>query len=90
MKEFIGVLTAVLGRQVIDKTGFTGTFDVDLAFQADQATDRLLDLGAGQSADPSVVTIFTAIQEQLGLKLSSDKGPAQVLVVDSVERPSEN
>ena len=80
MKEFTGVLTAVLGRPVTDKTGFTGTFDVDLAFQADQATGRLLDLGAGQSPapDPSVVTIFTAVPGRAWVKTELRKRSCRV------------
>jgi uncharacterized protein (TIGR03435 family) len=63
---------------VIDKTGITGKFDIHLRFSPEDATD---------ANDP---TIFTAVQEQLGLKLAPAKGPIEVLVIDHVERPSEN
>jgi uncharacterized protein (TIGR03435 family) len=74
-----GALTAILRRRVIDKTGITGFFDVNLQF----VDDALADDGTGQS-------IFTAVQDQLGLKLESTKGPVDVLVIDHIERPSEN
>ena len=78
---FANVLSGVLGRKVIDKTGLEGNFDVDLHWTPDERADAQPDDG------PSV---FTAIQEQLGLRLESSKGPVEVLVIDRVERPSEN
>lgn len=75
-------LTLLLGqrldRTVIDNTGLAGKYDLQLEWVADQA------------ADSSLPSIFTALQEQLGLKLESTKGPIEVIVVDHVERPSEN
>jgi uncharacterized protein (TIGR03435 family) len=90
--EFARVLSVAVARPVIDKTGFAGTFDADLAFLPDQATSGSPNPGPGllPPPDPAAVTIFTAIQEQLGLKLESDKGPVEVLVIDSVQRPTEN
>jgi len=90
--ELARVLSVAVGRPVIDKTGFTGTFDADLAFLPDQATPGLPNPGPGllPPPDPTAVTIFTALQEQLGLKLDSAKGPVDVLIIDSVQRPSEN
>jgi uncharacterized protein (TIGR03435 family) len=75
-------LSRELGRVVIDKTGMQGRYDFVLSFTP--ATDKAL---ADEDAGPS---IFTAIQEQLGLKLESTKGPVTVLVVDHAEMPSEN
>jgi uncharacterized protein (TIGR03435 family) len=67
-----------LGRVVIDRTGLQGSYDLDLEFAPDLST-------------PSDLTsIFTAVQEQLGLKLESTKGPVEVIVIDHVERPTEN
>jgi uncharacterized protein (TIGR03435 family) len=69
-------------RPVIDKTGITGLFD----FHLEYAPDR-----GAPSDDPATgPSIFTALQEQLGLKLEPGKGPQEFLVIDSVERPSEN
>ena len=65
-------LSSLVGRQTVDRTGLTGTFDFDLTWAADAAPD---------SVGPS---IFTALQEQLGLKLESARGPIDVLVIDQV------
>ena len=75
-----------LDRVVIDKTGLKGDFDWTLEWGADPSTqsddpDRPRSDGLGPS-------IFTALQEQLGLKLESARGPVEVLVIDSVERPT--
>jgi uncharacterized protein (TIGR03435 family) len=69
-----------LGRTVIDRTGLTGTFDLHLKWAVD----------SGIKDDPTDPSIFTALQEQLGLKLESAKGPVEVLVIDHVEKPSAN
>jgi len=82
MERFIPMLTFWVKRTVVDKTGFKGTFDVDLKWNPDEAT-------ANPTAD-TAPSIFTALQEQLGLKLESAKGPVEVLVIDSVQKPSEN
>ena len=81
MERFIPMLTFWVRRTVLDRTGFKGTFDVDLKWNPDEAT-------ATPTAD-TAPSIFTAIQE-LGLKLESARGPVEVLVIDSVQRPSEN
>ena len=87
----------VLGRPVLDKTGFTGEFDLNLSFTADEATMGLPGSGGpgdpGGSrlpTDPNRPDIFAALQEQLGLKLVPAKGPVDVLVIDHVERPTAN
>jgi len=99
MPEFIRVLSMLLGRPVIDKMGVTGTFDRRREFTPDEVTagmprggpGPLPSGGAEPAADPSAPpNILTAVQEQLGLKLESTKGPVTVLVIDHVERPSEN
>ena len=66
-----------LGRSVIDKTGLAGSYDVHLKWTADPD-------------DPLEPSLFTALREQLGLKLESAKGPVEVLVIDHAEKPSEN
>jgi uncharacterized protein (TIGR03435 family) len=71
---------------------FQGRFDVHLEFAPDQVTPGFLPGGGNPPAAPDTggPSIFTALQEQLGLKLESTKGPGDFLVMDHVERPSEN
>lgn len=85
-KIFLG---GALDRPVLDKTGIAGRFNFHMEYGIDQATDRLRSDGAG-AGDPVGPSIFTAVQEQLGLKLVPDRGPHEYLVIDSAERPSEN
>jgi uncharacterized protein (TIGR03435 family) len=81
MEWFAGVLGGLLGRPVLDRTGFTGSFKVRLEF-APVAPNR--------DSDSTKPSIFAALEEQLGLKLASQKGTEEVLVIDHVEKPSEN
>ena len=71
------------GRIVVDRTGLAGSWDFELTFAARGR-------GADAPADPDVPDFFTAVQEQLGLKLEATKGPVEVIVIDSVERPTED
>jgi uncharacterized protein (TIGR03435 family) len=88
MREFTRMLSMVLGSAVIDKTGFTDLFDVRLDFLPDETTAALpAPPSPPDDANPS---ILFAIQQQLGLKLESTKGPVEVLVIDHLERPTEN
>ena len=81
-------LHGALDRPVIDRTGITGTYDFHLEYGIDQSTPRFpTSDGAGDRVGPS---IFTAVQEQLGLKLEATTGPGEILVIDHAERPSEN
>ena len=89
MAELVRALTTMMGRTVIDKTGFTGAFDVEMHFIPDTATAGLPDADPSAS-DAARATIFTALQETLGLKLESTKGPVVLLVIDHVERPTGN
>jgi uncharacterized protein (TIGR03435 family) len=80
-------------RPVIDKTGISGMFDMHLEFALDDTTRSAVPQNSPAAAladDPSGPSIFTALQEQLGLKLEPSKGPGEFLVIDSIERPSEN
>jgi bla regulator protein blaR1 len=84
MQDIIDLLTGQFGRPVIDKTGLTGKYDFVLKTHDTRVSDRRDD-------DPSTLpTLETAIQDQLGLKLEPAKGPAQFLVIDHIEKPSEN
>ena len=71
-----------VGRVVMDKTGIEGRFDVDLKWTPD-------DEATAGNAD-AAPSIYTAVQEQVGLRLDAEKGPVEVLVVDRLEGPSEN
>jgi uncharacterized protein (TIGR03435 family) len=80
------------GRPTLDKTGLTGKYDFTLTYSLDQNASAGAPKGqpALAPADPSAPSIFTAIQEQLGLKLEAGKGPVEVIVIDHVEKPSGN
>jgi bla regulator protein BlaR1 len=80
------------GRVILDKTSLTGAYDFTLKWTPNQPQLPGV-LGGGIApppSDSSASSIFTAIQEQLGLKLESTKGPVDVLVIDHVEEPSAN
>ena len=72
-----------LSRMVLDKTGLKGTFDFELQW----TPDNLRSAGGNAQATDSP-SIFAALQEQLGLKLESQRGPVEFLVIDSIERPT--
>ena len=93
--EMLGAtLSNVTGRPVVDKTGLTGKYDFVLEWTPDAGADaRAQGFGDGinePAPAPGGPTIFTALQEQLGLRLESQKGPVQNIVIDRVEKPSEN
>lgn len=78
----------ILDRPVIDKTGVAGMFNFHVEFAFDDSTPGIRPAPSDEpGGGPS---IFTAVQEQLGLKLEPAKGPGEFLVIDSVERPTEN
>jgi uncharacterized protein (TIGR03435 family) len=93
MGDFAGVLQgAVLDRPVIDKTGLAGRWDFTLVWTPDEFQFGGLGVRVPPPADNAAAPpdLFTAVQEQLGLKLDSTKAPAEVFVIDKVEKPSEN
>lgn len=90
-------LAQQLGRSVIDQTGLKGQYDIQLEWTPDTTERKGMGDGdprpnseAAPAPDPSGPSIFTAVQEQLGLKLEGQKGPVDILVIDHVEKPSEN
>jgi uncharacterized protein (TIGR03435 family) len=91
VENLAGPLAGLVGRTVIDKTGLTGRFDMVVDYTADDY--QLAQWPAGVPR-PEFATggpaLFTALQEQLGLKLESQKGPVEVLVIEKAEKPSEN
>ena len=90
------LLTDQLGRTVVDKTGLPGNYDFALQWTPDESQGAsfrgpdTVPQGSAPSADPSGPSLFTALQEQLGLKLESQKGPVEIYVIDHAEKPSEN
>lgn len=85
ISAFLFFLTGQVRRAVIDRTGLTGTWDIDLTFSPDGGVAA--PTTTPQDSGPS---LFTALQEQLGLRLEPSTGPVQVLVIDRIERPTEN
>jgi uncharacterized protein (TIGR03435 family) len=85
---FANALANQVARVVIDRTGMTGNWDFELTFTPERIRQQALSGGAPPDVDANGPSIFTAIQEQLGLKLESTKSPVKVLVIDHVEQPS--
>jgi uncharacterized protein (TIGR03435 family) len=98
MASFVDMfLPMYTGRRVVDRTGLTGGFDLAISFDSRQMVAGVGPGGgfpasprAAEPAAPDVVSIFTALEEQLGLKLEPQTGPTEVLVIDQVERPTPN
>jgi uncharacterized protein (TIGR03435 family) len=84
LPSLTGFLSEELDRAVIDKTGITGAFDFHLEWEPQRTSSAI------QTDDSGAASIFTAVQEQLGLKLGAAKGPVEFLVIDRAEKPSEN
>lgn len=90
-------LSNLLGRPVIDRTDLKGAFDIALQWTPDPGQAGAMFGGppppgvqAPPPPDPNGPSIFTAVQEQLGLRLESQKGPVEMIVIDRVEKPSDN
>ncbi len=93
MTGLAGYLQTLLGDVVVDKTGLTGNYDFKLTWVPDEAQagkPGAQGVPAANGAEESGPSIFTALQEQLGLKLEATKGPVETLVIERVEKPSEN
>ena len=100
LEMFANALSHQLGRIVLDKTGLSGRYDFTLHWTPEPGEGPAMPGGPGPGRDDhggappppeqSGPSIFTALQEQLGLKLESQKAPVDILVVEHVERPSEN
>jgi uncharacterized protein (TIGR03435 family) len=94
--SLVNMLSQQLQHTVIDKTGLTGKYDFTLTWTPEEGSGPMFKGtdGGGSRPEPapdaSGPSLFTALQEQLGLKLQSAKGPVETLVVDHVEMPTEN
>jgi uncharacterized protein (TIGR03435 family) len=83
-ESLANMLSPYAGRPVVDKTGLASKYDFILRFLPDDAP-------ASESAsDPTATSLFTAVQDQLGLKLEAGRGPVEHIVIDHIERPSGN
>jgi len=96
MMALAGQLSNFLGRAVVDKTGLTGIYDLKLEWVPDENQVAMFSAmgvpeGFGAPApDWPGPTLFTALEEQLGLKLDSQKGSVETFAINRVERPSAN
>jgi uncharacterized protein (TIGR03435 family) len=95
MEFFAAHLTREIGRPILDRTGLKGTYEFELEWSPD-ANDVAENLGGNERPATATVpdvtgpSIFTALQQQLGLKLESQKGPIEIIVINRVERPAAN
>jgi len=81
LADFAFILSTFAGgRPVVDRSGLTADYDFELRWTPD--ADR------ARPVDPDLPTLFTALREQLGLKLEATNGPVEILVIDSAERPT--
>jgi uncharacterized protein (TIGR03435 family) len=89
LSQITTMLGGMTGRMVVDRTGLTGNWEFVLTFAAEQRGQPPpgVDL---PPVDPTAPSIFTALQEQLGLKLEATKGPVEVTVIDGIEHPTED
>jgi uncharacterized protein (TIGR03435 family) len=94
LSQLTQFLSSTVQRIVVDRTGLTGNFDLNMTWTPDQMPQGRGDPPPGApplpAIDPNGPSIFTAVQEQLGLKLESTKAPVDVLVVDRAEHPTED
>jgi uncharacterized protein (TIGR03435 family) len=95
LDEFSKTLHGIVGRPVIDKTGITGRFDIHVKFSREGTSQAVIPLRERDQPPPpsdpaGPPSIFVALQEELGLKLESGRGPVVTLVIDHIEKPSEN
>ena len=87
MEELARNLSRVVGRAILDRTGLPGRYDFDLRFNSEAELTAAPGAGREPGALPS---LFVALEEQLGLKLESQRAPVDVVVIDSVQRPIED
>jgi uncharacterized protein (TIGR03435 family) len=94
LANFAQSLGMFAGRIVLDRTGLDGNYDITMTWTPDQmprpAGDGPPPQINGVAIDPNGPSLFTAVQEQLGLKLDSQRGPVETLVIDRAEKPVEN
>jgi uncharacterized protein (TIGR03435 family) len=87
MSFFANGLANEVARAVVDRTGLAGNWDFELTYTRDAVRRPDVTDAAPANIDPDGASLFTALQEQLGLKLDSTKGPVRVLVIERIEQP---
>ncbi len=91
MQSLAGSLSLQAGRIVVDRTGLTGKYDINLRWATDDASSEITEDKADSSrAEGFAPSLLTALQEQLGLKLESTRGPVEVIAVNRIDKPSAN
>jgi bla regulator protein blaR1 len=90
MSQAAGMMVGQAGRPVVDRTGLTGNWQFVVTFAQERPIGAPIPPGDLPPADPNAPSFFTALQEQLGLKLESTKAPFEVTVIDSVEHPTDD
>ena len=90
MSDLARNLAPFAGRPVVDKTGLSGVFDLDLTWTPEQGPAGPEGTQSQTAPSTDGVSLFTAVQEQLGLKLDAQRGPVDVVVIESAERPVED
>jgi uncharacterized protein (TIGR03435 family) len=91
MPAFAQLMRARVGRPVIDRTGLDAAYDLELEWWSDLGLQPAPPGAAGANElTPDGLSLFTALQEQLGLRLQSDRGPVDVLIIDSAQQPTPN
>ena len=93
IQGLVQTLSNAVGRPVVDRTGLAGAYDFNLrwAFDPGQGAGPLGAPPPGAvlpTPDPDAPNLFTALQEQLGLKLENQRAPVEVVVIDRIEKPS--
>ena len=90
MDELVDALSTLTGQMVADKTGLTGNYDIKLEWNPDQNLAFGAEPGGPPSDSSPQGALFTALEEQLGLRLQSEKGHVAVLIIDGAEKPAQN
>ncbi len=86
MENLASALNNIVDRTIVDKTGLAGAFELELSWTPDAV--QMMPATPGEQTDIAGPSLFTALQEQLGLKLSPERDQAEVLVIDRVDRPT--
>lgn len=90
LSQLLPLLSVLVQRQVVDKTGLIGKYDFTLTYTLEASRDGAIGPNVPAPVDPNAPSVFTALQEQLGLKLESGRDAVEVLAIDHAEKPDPN